>query len=96
MNAGEPPILRPLHGTGPGVGRAGGQGITFGKAERIAPRQTFTYFVEVAAEKPGDGRLRVEMTSDTAPVPIVVEEATRVMPAPPTAVRSAAPGGRQT
>src|SRR5207244_10644914 len=47
---GDPPILRPIHGTGPGVGRADGQGLTFGKAERIDPRQTLTYQVEVAAE----------------------------------------------
>jgi uncharacterized membrane protein len=94
---GEPPILRPLHGTGPGVGRADGTGITFDKAPRVDPRQALTYLVEVVAEKSGDGRLRVEMTSDTAPVPVVVEEATRVLPAAQTpAATSTAPGGRQT
>jgi len=91
------PILRPLHGTGPGVGRADGATITFGKAPRVEPRQALTYLVEVAAEKPGDGRLRVEMTSDTAPAPVIVEEATRVIaPANPPAATSAAPAGRQT
>src|SRR5262249_19708047 len=43
---GEPPILRPLHGTGPGVGRAEGASITFGKAPRVEPRQALTYLVE--------------------------------------------------
>lgn len=94
---GEPPILRPLHGTGPGVGRAEGASITFSKAPRVEPRQALTYLVEVAAEKPGDGRLRVEMTADTAPAPVVVEEATRVIaPAQPRPATSAAPAGRQT
>jgi len=95
--AGEPPILRPLHGTGPGVGRVEGTEIRYDKAARVDPRQALTYLVEVVAERPGDGRLRVEMTSDTAPAPVVVEEATRVIPpAQPRQATSAAPAGRQT
>jgi hypothetical protein len=94
---GEPPILRPLHGTGPGVGRADGAAVTFDKAPRVEPQQALTYLVEVAAEKPGDGRLRVEMISDTAPTSVVVEEATRVVPpAQPRPATSTAPAGRQT
>jgi hypothetical protein len=94
---GQLPILRPSHGTGPGVGRAEGAAITFTKAPQLEPRQTLTYLVEVAAEKPGDGRLRFEMISDTAPAPVVVEEATRVIPpARPRPATSTAPAGRQT
>jgi hypothetical protein len=73
-----PPFLAPLFGTGPTIGRRQGDRIEFAPVERIDPGQSVTFRVEVQGAQPGDGRVRVEVKSDTTPAPLVSEEAVRV------------------
>jgi uncharacterized repeat protein (TIGR01451 family) len=82
-----PPELQPaLAGTkGPTVPRIDGQVVTFGRLESLAAQQKATYEVEALALRPGDVRVRVELRSASLsnPQPVVEEQATRIVKAPP-------------
>jgi uncharacterized repeat protein (TIGR01451 family) len=76
------PFLTPRFGTGPTVGRVQGERVEFAPVTRIEPEQTVTFQIEVAGGQSGDGRMRVEVRSESTPTPLVVEEAIRVVPPP--------------
>lgn len=73
-----PPFLRPRFGTGPTIGRVQGDRVEFAPVERIEAGQSAMFRIEVEGGQAGDGRMRVEVKSETAPAPLVVEEAVRV------------------
>jgi hypothetical protein len=78
------PWLAPRFGTGPTIGHVQGDRVEFAPVARIEPEQTVTFQIEVAGGQPGDGRMRVEVRSETTPTPLMVEEAIRVrLPAAP-------------
>jgi hypothetical protein len=73
-----PPRLRPRFGTGPTLGRVENERVSFAPLERLEPGQTVEYRVEADAAQAGDARVQVELLSDTATKPIIIEEATRI------------------
>jgi hypothetical protein len=85
------PFLTPRFGTGPTVGRVHGEQVEFAPMTRIEPEQTVTFQIEVAGGQPGDGRIRVEVRSESMPAPLIVEEAIRIDPPPAPGRAPAAP-----
>ena len=82
------PFLSPLFGTGPTVGRKQNDRIEFAPVDRIEPGQVVIFKVEVQGTQAGDGRMRVEVKSDTSQTPLFTEEAIRIAnPAPPPALK---------
>lgn len=75
------PTLRPIAATGPTIGRVAGDRVGFEPVERLEPRQTATFLIEVEAAQPGDGRIRVGVKSDQSNQPAVEEEAIAIVPA---------------
>ncbi len=74
------PYLALRFGTGPTVGRVQGDKVEFAPVSRIEPEQTVTFQIEVAGGQPGDGRMRVQVHSESTPTPLIVEEAIRIVP----------------
>jgi uncharacterized repeat protein (TIGR01451 family) len=80
-----PELQAALEGTkGPTLPRVKGQQITFDRLESLAPQQRVTYQVEAQALKAGDVRFHVELRSASLnPQPVVEEQATHIVEAPP-------------
>ena len=78
-----PNVLRPIAATGPTVGRVAGERVGFEPLDRLDAKQDATFLIEVEAGQLGDGRIKVSVKSDSAAQPILIEEATQVIPAPP-------------
>jgi uncharacterized repeat protein (TIGR01451 family) len=82
------PFLTPMFGTGPTVGRKQNDRIDFAPLDRIEPGQSASFRVELGGNQPGDGRMRVEVKSDSVQTPLTIEEAIPVaVPAPPATLR---------
>jgi uncharacterized repeat protein (TIGR01451 family) len=78
------PFLTPRFGGGPTIGRVQGDRIEFAPVARVEAGQSITFNVDVAANQQGDGRMRVEVRSDSSPTPLSIEDPIRVVaPAPP-------------
>lgn len=70
--------LRPLHASGPTLGRVDSQQVRFVRLPRLDPAQTVEYRVEAEGVAPGDGRVKLTARTDSMPEPIRQDEATRV------------------
>jgi uncharacterized repeat protein (TIGR01451 family) len=70
--------LTPQFAGGPTVGRVHGERVEFAPVPRIDVGQTVTLQIDVAGVEAGDGRVRVEVRSESAPTPLTVEEPIRV------------------
>jgi uncharacterized repeat protein (TIGR01451 family) len=70
---------------GPTAPAVAGQVVTFGPLEALPPQQKAEFQLEALALRPGDVRFRVEMRSASLanPQPVVEEQATRLVEAPP-------------
>jgi hypothetical protein len=79
-----PQFLTPKFAGGPTVGRVQGERVDFGSVDRIEAGQAATFQIDCAAAQAGDGRVRVEVKSDSTPAPLVVEDPIRVAPPIPT------------
>jgi uncharacterized repeat protein (TIGR01451 family) len=55
------------------------QTVTFSPADEIQPGETLTYYIRARTQRPGQARLRVELTSMNQRVPKVAEETTDVI-----------------
>jgi len=78
------PFLTPRFGGGPTVGRVNGDRVEFAPIDRIETGQTVDFKVDVAANQPGDGRMRVAVHSDSMATPLTIEDSIRVVaPAAP-------------
>ena len=85
------PFLTPRFGGGPTVGRVHGERIEFAPVARIEPHQAVTFQVEVAGSQPGDGRIRVDLRSDSMAQVLTSEHAVRVVPPPKPGLLPTAP-----
>jgi uncharacterized repeat protein (TIGR01451 family) len=63
---------------GPTRHAAAGQQIAFEPLSRLAPKAETTYRIVVKGRRPGDLRMRVQVTADDLEQPIIKEESTRV------------------
>jgi uncharacterized repeat protein (TIGR01451 family) len=68
----------PLGTSGPSNARTEGQVIRFDPVAEIPVGQTLTYRIRVRTLKPGDVKVRAELSSRSTQRPLVVEEATQV------------------
>ncbi len=73
-----PPEIVPVSATGDSPGSVGGNTVTFAPYDNFSPRQTLKYRVDARANKPGDARVLVEVTSASIQTPIVQQESTIV------------------
>jgi uncharacterized repeat protein (TIGR01451 family) len=73
-----PDELVPTSAQGPTDGRVSGQQVEFAPVPRIAPGERLVFQVNARGEKSGDARVRIQLTSEDAPKPVVKEESTRV------------------
>lgn len=73
-----PPELRPLKASGDSVTRVSGRTVSVAPVEVLAPGQSVTWQIEVEAEKTGDGRVKVDMTSQMLGKPVTEVESTHV------------------
>jgi uncharacterized repeat protein (TIGR01451 family) len=73
-----PPELVPVGANGDTPGNVKGNIVTFAPYDNFGPRQTLKYRVDARANRPGDGRVIVEVTSESITTPIVQQESTIV------------------
>lgn len=73
-----PDELVPTNAGGPTKGTVSGQTVTFAPYDNFNARQTLEYRVDARAKKSGDGRVNVEVTSDSLKTPITQQESTIV------------------
>lgn len=73
-----PPEIVPVSAHGDAPGTVTGNTVTFSPYDNFGPRQTLKYRVDARANRPGDGRVMVEVTSDSITTPIVQQESTIV------------------
>lgn len=73
-----PPEIVPVSATGDSPGTVNGNTVTYAPYDNFGPRQTLKYRVDARANRPGDGRVLVEVTSDSISTPIVQQESTIV------------------
>jgi uncharacterized repeat protein (TIGR01451 family) len=90
--------LQPLKALGPGAvsGVVQGQTTAFGKVDSLAPGAKLVYTFETQAQKAGDARFEVQITTDGNPDPLTVQEATRIvapLPGPGGNAPAPPPGG---
>lgn len=86
--------LQPTKAQGPSRETVAGRLVTFERTDNVQPGSKVTYFIECNAEKAGDARLKVEVTSEVnATEPTVREEPTRIIA--PIAAPPPPPGGAQ-
>jgi len=64
---------------GPTKAKADGQTITFGPIDQLGPKEKVSWTLRVKAEKPGDVRNEIELTSDYLQKPVPELEPTRVI-----------------
>jgi uncharacterized repeat protein (TIGR01451 family) len=87
-----PRQMRFVAATGPAVYTVEGSKVKFAALDGLAPRQTWTYTVEVTALEPGDARFQVELRSSSLTEPVVVQQSTRLLP--PASPGDRAPAAR--
>ena len=73
-----PPGLRALSGQGETRHTIQGERIAFAPIPSLGPKADTTYRIQVQGTRPGDQRLRVQVTTDEVQQPITKEESTRV------------------
>ncbi|MCG8449236.1 MAG: hypothetical protein MI725_06625 [Pirellulales bacterium] len=73
-----PPGLRALSGQGETRHTIQGERVSFAPIPSLAPKADTTYRIQVQGTRPGDQRLRVQITTDEIQQPITKEESTRV------------------
>src|SRR5262249_13942212 len=73
-----PPEIVPVSATGDSPGTVNGNTVTFAPHDNFGPRQTLKYRVDARANRPGDARVIVEVTSHSIQTPIVQQESTIV------------------
>lgn len=73
-----PNEITPTGATGDSNGTVSGQVVTFAPYNSLAPRQTLKYRVDARAKSSGDGRVVVEVSSDSIKTPITQQESTIV------------------
>lgn len=73
-----PANIVPVAVSGDSQGTISGQTVTFAPYDNFAPRQTLRYRVDARAKESGDARVKVEVSTDSIPTPIVNEESTVV------------------
>ncbi|MEX2141919.1 MAG: hypothetical protein WD894_21820 [Pirellulales bacterium] len=73
-----PPELRFVSADGPTRYAVKGQQVVFEPLARLAPKADTSYRVVVQGLRPGDLRMRVQVTADDLQQPIIKEESTRV------------------
>lgn len=67
------------HAVGPTIARVDGQRISFGPIAELPRNQQLTFRIEVQALQPGDARLAAEARSDSPPLAVRQEAATRIV-----------------
>jgi uncharacterized repeat protein (TIGR01451 family) len=73
------PELKPVSGTGAGVGRIDGTGrIAFPTVEELQPGQSVSFAVDAEATKAGDARFRAEVSAPNLKSALKEEQSTRV------------------
>ncbi len=73
-----PPEVVPVTASGDSPGAVNGSTVTFAPYDNFGPRQTLKYRVDARANRSGDARVLVEVTSDSITTPIVQQESTIV------------------
>ena len=73
-----PPGLRALSGQGETRHTIQGERVVFAPIPSLGPKADSTYRIQVQGTRPGDQRLRVQITTDDIQQPITKEESTRV------------------
>ena len=73
-----PTDLKALGAEGPTRHQISGQQVVFAPIARLAPKAENTFRIKAQGIRPGDHRLRVQITSDDVQQPIVKEVSTRV------------------
>jgi uncharacterized repeat protein (TIGR01451 family) len=84
--------LKPVKAQGPSRETIAARTVKFDVVNGVQPGSKVTYFIECEAEKAGDARLKVEVTSEITPQALVREEATRII-VPFPATPPPPPGG---
>lgn len=73
-----PPEIVPVAATGDTPGTINGNTVTFAPYDNFAPRQSIKYRVDARANRSGDARVLVEVSSHSITTPIVQQESTIV------------------
>lgn len=73
-----PPEVAPVAAVGDTKGSVEGNTVIFAPYDNFAPRQTLRYRVDARANRPGDARVNVEVSSDSIQTPIIQQESTQV------------------
>jgi uncharacterized repeat protein (TIGR01451 family) len=73
-----PAELSPESACGATAGSVDGKTVTFAPYDELCPRQCIEYLIKAKAMQAGDGRLKVELHSDTLAEPVIEEESTHV------------------
>ena len=73
-----PAELDPASAAGTTPGTVSGKTVTFGAFPRLAPKQSISWTVNARAASTGDGRVKVELTSDLLKRAVTEEESTQV------------------
>lgn len=73
-----PKEITPIAANGDTPGTVSGQVVTFAPYNNLGPRQTLKYRVDARGKESGDGRVMVEVTSESMKTPIVQQESTIV------------------
>jgi len=73
-----PDEIVPVSATGDAQGQVSGQTVTFAPYNNLGPRQTLRLRVDARGKMSGDGRVKVEVSSESIPTPIVQQESTIV------------------
>lgn len=73
-----PDELEPLRASGDSAAQVSGQTVRFAPYQSLGARQTLKYRVDARAKKSGDGRVKLEVSSDSIKTPIVQQESTIV------------------
>ena len=73
-----PPEMRPIAAEGPTRYAIDGNRVVFDGLSRLAPKADTTFRVRVQGLRPGDLRIRAQLTTDELRTPVTKEESTRV------------------
>lgn len=73
-----PPELTPKAARGATCGNVQGQTVTFAPFANLAPRQKLEFTIDATGARSGDGRVRIQVSSDSMKNPITEEESTIV------------------
>lgn len=73
-----PPGIRPISGQGETRHAIQGERVVFAPLAQLAPKSDTTFRIQVQGVRPGDQRVRVQITSDDLQQPITKEVSTKV------------------